>query len=274
MVERHRGEIEPVEFQAPEASPPPPRPVAGQPVDRCGRFRPCACRADCIQQRDTRRREAEAVKKAEEGVLVPVEEWQTMWAEPHATLTTKGRVHSDKKLLELTRMEAVSEGVRVTASGEVSDLFGEYNVDLKGESTTEMEKLVKRFRDTLGPYVQLCGTETREFSFHGPLRSKTADARPAAPALLPHWCRRSRISRSAAAHLSRPGGNGGTGLEKRRPVRSGSRPWRPPLYAGGRDCDDAHAQIAFERGVIESGRHSFISMKDRHASRFLLGRSS
>ncbi len=186
MVERRRGEVEPVEYQEPEASPPPPpapRPLAGQPVDR--RTMRQQRRADRIQQRDTRRREAEAVKKAEEVVFVPVEEWQTLWSEPHGTLTTKGRFVADKKLLELRKMEAVSEGVRLTAAGKVSDLFGQYDADFSGESTTEMEKLVKRFRDTLGPYIQLRGTETREFSFHGPLRAKSPDAKPAAPAPTP-----------------------------------------------------------------------------------------
>jgi len=168
MVECRRGDVEPVESLAPAAPPTPAAPPPGPPVDR--RTMRLQRRNDRVQQRETRRRETDAQKKADETILVPVEEWRTMWSEPHLTVTTEGRLVADKKLIELTKIEAVSEGVHARAEGQITSIFKECDVDLKGESTLDMEKVLERMRDTVGPHIQLYGNETREFSIRGPLR--------------------------------------------------------------------------------------------------------
>ena len=50
-------------------------------------------KAERQTQREVRRRDREVRKQANEIVLVPVQEWQTLWSEPHLALTGRSRVH-------------------------------------------------------------------------------------------------------------------------------------------------------------------------------------
>jgi hypothetical protein len=173
MVERRRGAIQPVEMEIP-AEPAPLRP--GEMLDRKAMV--ARKKAERQADREARRREREARKKAEEVVLVPVEEWKTVWSEPRMTLTGRGRYDGEKKVLELPRLEAVSDALRLTAGGRLTDLFANAVIDLEGETLIDVARLVERFRETLGPHVQMTGKETRRFSIHGPLRSPAVAASP------------------------------------------------------------------------------------------------
>jgi hypothetical protein len=133
-------------------------------------------RAEREAERETRRRERQARKKAEEIVMVPLDEWKTVWSEPRMSLTGEGRLLRGEKAIELARLEAVSDGMRVQADGRLSDLFSQCQIDLEGEASVDMARFVERLRDFLGPHVQLAGKERRRFSIHGPLRGAVAAA--------------------------------------------------------------------------------------------------
>ncbi|MGE5194772.1 MAG: hypothetical protein ACM3U2_19955 [Deltaproteobacteria bacterium] len=166
MAERRRGDIQPVEFEVPAG---PPALLPGQALDR--KTMQARKRAEREAEREARRREREARKKADEIVMVPADEWKTVWSEARMTLSGQGRYVREKNLLELPRLEAVSDALHLTASGRLTDLFSHSQIDLEGETSIDMNRMVERFRETLGPHVQISGKETRRFSIHGPLRN-------------------------------------------------------------------------------------------------------
>ncbi len=140
-------------------------------------------RAERGAQREARRRENEARKAADEIVAVPIDEWRTIWSEPRLALIGEGRFAREKRLIELNRMELVSEGFHATSSGSVADFFSRCFIDLEGEVECDMERVVERLRDLVGPHLHISGNETRRFAIHGPLRAAgtSAAARPVVP---------------------------------------------------------------------------------------------
>jgi hypothetical protein len=180
LVERRRGDVQPIEFEAPAESPPP-APQPGLPFDRRGMR--LQKRAERGAQRDARRRENETRKGADEIIAMPVDEWRTIWSEPRLELVGAGRFARENRLIELNRMELVSEGIRVTASGSVADLFSRCLIDLDGEVECDMERVVERLREVVGPHLHVSGNENRRFAIHGPLRGAgtSAAARPVVP---------------------------------------------------------------------------------------------
>jgi hypothetical protein len=173
MVERRRGEIQLVDVEVP-AGPPPLRP--GEVLDR--RAMQARKKAEREAERETRRREKEARKKAEEIVMVPVEGWKTVWSEPRMALTGRARYVPEKNFLEIPRIEVVSDALHLTTRGRLTELFASPRLDLDGETSIDMARLVERFRETVGPHLQMTGKETRRFSIHGPLRSPVVAASP------------------------------------------------------------------------------------------------
>jgi hypothetical protein len=173
MVERRRGEIQPVQVEVP-ARPPPLLP--GEVLDR--RTMQARKKAEREADREARRREKEARKSAEEIVMVPVEGWKTVWSEPRLTLTSQARYVHEKDVLELPRLEAVSDALHLSTRGRLTELSANPRLDLDGETSIDMARLVERFRETLGPHLQMTGKETRRFSIHGPLRSPVVAATP------------------------------------------------------------------------------------------------
>ncbi|HEV2970020.1 MAG TPA: hypothetical protein VGY55_08520 [Pirellulales bacterium] len=165
MVDRRRGDIEPINVEAPAESLPPP----GLPVDRRGMR--LQRRAEREAQRDARRRENEARKMAKEMVAVPVEEWRTIWSEPRLELVSDGRFVRESNLIELNRVEVASDGVYISASGSIAELFSRCVVDLDGQAECDMERIVERLREVVGPHLHIKGKESRRFAIHGPLRA-------------------------------------------------------------------------------------------------------
>jgi hypothetical protein len=180
MVERRRGEVQPIEFQAP-AQAPPPAPQPGFPSDRRGMR--LQKRAERDTQKEARRRENEARKMADEIVAVPVAEWRTIWSEPRLELIGAGRFLREKHRIELNRVELLSDGIHLSASGSVTDLISRCVIDLDGEAECDMERLVERLREVVGPHLHVSGHESRRFAIHGPLRTPgtSAAARPVVP---------------------------------------------------------------------------------------------
>jgi hypothetical protein len=134
-------------------------------------------------KREMRRQDREIRKEANEVVLVPVQDWQTLWAEPHLALTLRSRVHQDPVSIELVQLGAESDGLTLRASGSIAEIFGRCSVELNGEADYDLARLIERIRETVGPHLQIVGKDTRRFSLKGPLRNPAATAavRPMVP---------------------------------------------------------------------------------------------
>ena len=157
-------------------APPPDRPLSRKEVlaER---------KAERQARREERRHAREVRKQADEVVLVPVQEWQTLWAEPHLKLTLRSRVQRDPDSIELLQLAAESDGLTLRATGSIAEIFSRCSVDLNGEADYDLARVIERVRDTVGPHLQIVGKETRRFSIKGPLRNPAhpAAARPIVP---------------------------------------------------------------------------------------------
>jgi hypothetical protein len=158
-------------------APPPDRPLSRREVLAERRAERKAARQ---ARRDVRRQDRELRRQADEIVLVPVQEWQTLWAEPHLKLTLHSRLERDLDAIELLHVGTESEGLTLRASGRLAELFGRCSIELNGEADYDLARLIERIRETVGPYLQIVGKDTRRFSIKGPLRVP-----PAATAVRP-----------------------------------------------------------------------------------------
>jgi len=197
-IERRAGDLQqetPGDAPPPEPFPPgagrPPRPGRGagaqpapfpdRPLTR--REKMAERKAEKQAKREQRREERELRKQANEIVLVPVQEWQTLWSEPHLVLTGKSRIHQDPLSVELVQAGVESDGLRVHAEGSISEIFGRCSIELNGEVDYDLGRLIERVREAVGPHLQIVGKDSRRFSIKGPLRTPTAPAatRPIVP---------------------------------------------------------------------------------------------
>lgn len=181
MVERRRGDLEDVGRDAPPVAIPegPPRGVR---VDPRMRREMNKARRDAL--RESRQQEREIRQKAAETVMVPVTEWETLWNEPRLTVSVETRLASSREQIELTKLEALAEGLRLTARGTLSDVSNSATIDLRGESEYDVAQLVSRLPDRIASHLEMQGKERREFTLRGPLRgefkSPIDPSRPAA----------------------------------------------------------------------------------------------
>lgn len=115
--------------------------------------------------------------------MVPVTEWEMLWNEPRLSVIVNSRLAAGRERLELTKFEAVSKGVRLTARGTLSDISKTATIDVHGEADYDIAQLVARLPERIGRHVEMSGRERREFSLRGPLRiearaAKEADRQP------------------------------------------------------------------------------------------------
>ncbi len=170
--------------RGPRAGAPPP-PLPGRPMTRREMMqeRKAAKQAEKQAKREERREERERRKQANEIVLVPVHEWQTLWSEPHLVLTCRSRVHHDPVSVELQELGAETDGLKLHAQGSIGEILSRFVVDLSGQADYDSERLIERVRDLVGPHLQVVGKDSRRFSVKGPLRSPASPAaeRPLVP---------------------------------------------------------------------------------------------
>ena len=170
-VERRRGEVEPIAIETPAIAPPAP---AGSPRDRNERL------AQRRAERETKiaalRREKDARRLSQETESSRVTEWKTIWSEPRLKLLGKGRFIGDKKLIEVLQLEAISDGMHLTASGQLTEVWERPEIDLHGEIECNWQRLSERLKKSWGPYLEIVGNESRRFSIRGPLTAKRAPA--------------------------------------------------------------------------------------------------
>lgn len=181
MVERRAGEV-----QA-EPAPPPTLPARpSQPTDPPRNKKEMAAqrRAERRARQETRREEREAHRQANQIVLVPIPEWQTLWTEPRFNLTCRGRVEFSRRLVDDVRLEIVSDGIQLLGKGRVSEIPKRCVVDLTGDIEYDTSRLIERARQLVGPFIQVTGHDTRRFSITGPLREQSSapiEERPLVP---------------------------------------------------------------------------------------------
>ena len=87
---------------------------------------------------------AKSASKAEEIVLVPVQEWKTRWAEPHLALTLRSRVHRNPNSIELLQLDAESEGLTLRSQGRVGEFFSKCSIELNGEANYDLSRVIER----------------------------------------------------------------------------------------------------------------------------------
>lgn len=172
-VERRAGDQQDFDADEPPVGLPPPQAMPGGLRTKLSQRR-----ADRAAKKDLRRREKELQQRADQIVRVPIQEWRTIWDEPRLTAVGQGRLVPDKGLIELERLEITSDGLRLAASGDVTDLLQRIEVDLHGEATYDIAKLIERVRETVGPHLQVAGRGSREFSIKGPFRNPPAADAP------------------------------------------------------------------------------------------------
>ncbi|MFN0052398.1 MAG: hypothetical protein ACKV0T_09405 [Planctomycetales bacterium] len=178
-VKRRRGEVEEV-----EAAPPPeaaPRPAPGTRVDP--RTRRAMAKAERQSRRQARQQEREVRRKEAEIVLVPVQEWKTLWSDERLTLETLARLDRQTDRVDLSRLEVQTSGLHLAALGTLEQVSKRAVIDLHGEVDYDVEPLLDRMRDTIGEQIRISGQEHRRFSLVGPLRG--APAVPGAEARAP-----------------------------------------------------------------------------------------
>lgn len=173
QVERRRGDIEKIEPGRPTVQVP--RVPAGTPVDR--NTRRAIERAEREYEKEAKQLEREARKRADETVFVPVSEWKTLWNDPKFVLKGAARIDRQQDRIELTNLDVATDGIHVTASGQVSEASRRAVIDLHGESDYDLERLLARLQGLIGNRVRVSGKERHKFSLSGPLFEPTGSDR-------------------------------------------------------------------------------------------------
>ena len=95
--------------------------------------------------------------------------WSPVWNEPNLRLIANGKYDPKQDRLELTGAEANGEGVVLVAGGNLVQLTGSPQADLKGEIGYDLTVLSNKLRPSLGPDIQLSGNRKTQFAIRGPL---------------------------------------------------------------------------------------------------------
>ncbi len=102
-------------------------------------------------------------------------DWTTVWQEPRLALEAKGEVQAanERLVLEAIKLEGSQSGLACQAKGSVEQWSKRVYVDMQGELTYDLEQMVERLRDLVGPQLQLSGKGQRSFQLQGPLLAGT-----------------------------------------------------------------------------------------------------
>jgi len=94
--------------------------------------------------------------------------WHTVWMEPTLRLAGSGQYDRTADSLQLDRLEvAAAETLKLSTAGRVARPWSECRVDLTGQITYDLAKLVERALPRSG--VRFAGTDTQSFALQGPL---------------------------------------------------------------------------------------------------------
>lgn len=105
--------------------------------------------------------------------------FKTVWQEPKIKLTGQGQFDGDTGTLDVERFDLSADDLQVIAKGKVTELTSTCVVDLQGELGYDLESLTSRFRQQLGPSVEIRGRDSQPFVLRGPLMNvslKSPDA--------------------------------------------------------------------------------------------------
>jgi len=97
--------------------------------------------------------------------------FKTVWYEPKLRVTGQGKYDGENGSLDVERCDVSADDLQVIAKGTVTELTGPCVVDLEGELGYDLESLTSRFRQQLGPSVEIRGRDSQPFVLRGPLRN-------------------------------------------------------------------------------------------------------
>ena len=102
------------------------------------------------------------------------------WKEPQIRLAGGGRHDRRADKITLTSFELGSNALGLAAAGEINDLSNRRNLALDGNLRYDLARLEPLWQRVLGSELKVTGSETRAFSFRGPLSPPQMQAvRPA-----------------------------------------------------------------------------------------------
>ena len=102
---------------------------------------------------------------------------EVVWAENRLAFRGGGIYDFTRDRLELRQSQWEAPWLTLTAAGGIQELTTQGNANLTGSLTCNLPLLAERFPNTLGPNLQIAGSETRPFSVRGPLWGAAADQR-------------------------------------------------------------------------------------------------
>lgn len=127
-------------------------------------------RAERAARREALRAEREANREANETVLVPVDEWQTLWNDPRLVLSGSYRVVWRDRVLKIESAGLETEGLKIGSGGEVSQLLAGNDLTLQGQIDVNLEQLMAHVPALGDQPARLVGNQQIGFEFQGPAR--------------------------------------------------------------------------------------------------------
>jgi hypothetical protein len=108
--------------------------------------------------------------------LVLVDAQDRQWRETRVDLSANGQFDRAQDSLQLEKLVLEADTLRCDAAGQVAEVHGRRNVDLRGQLDYDTEKLMELLRPWLGEYVLVeADRQAREFALSGPLRPTPVD---------------------------------------------------------------------------------------------------
>ncbi len=113
------------------------------------------------------------------GGVIPVASgatWTTVWQEPTLKITGTGQLLAAEEMIRLERFELESaDKLQLWFRGDLRQPHGLCFVDLHGQVTYDLAKLLRQWAPGLQEQVQWTGHDTQPFHLRGPLFQRAAD---------------------------------------------------------------------------------------------------
>ncbi len=92
-----------------------------------------------------------------------------IWQEKRLTLSAGGKYDRAADILKLDSLDVTSAALHAKGSGQISQLTGEQNADLKGQLDYDWQTMSGLLQPYLGSQVRFTGRQSRQFALRGPL---------------------------------------------------------------------------------------------------------
>ena len=96
--------------------------------------------------------------------------WQTVWHDPTLRLSGSGQYEGNRDIIRLDRLEVSSDDkLSLSVRGSVAEPIGTCRLDLQGQISYDLAKLLQHVAPQWKSSVTLAGQDTQQFQLHGPL---------------------------------------------------------------------------------------------------------